>query len=65
MPIIEKRTAQVVSITGDNAQLMDMETYQTFELPIPPPEMANQPIEQGKVVQYIVEATGRKVIMRF
>lgn len=64
VPIIEKRTAQVVSITGDNAQLMDMETYQTFELPIPSPEMANQEIVQGGEVQYI-EAMGRKAIMRF
>jgi translation initiation factor 5A len=63
VPIIEKRTAQVVSITGANAQLMDMETYETFELPIPEPEIANQAVEQGKEVQYI-EAMGRKVIMR-
>lgn len=63
IPIIEKRNAQVVSIMGDQAQLMDMETYETFELPIPPPEMANQPIVQGGEVQYI-ETMGRKAIMR-
>ena len=63
VPIIEKRTAQVVSITGENAQLMDMETYETFELPIPTPELANQNIEQGKEVQYI-ETMGRKAVMR-
>lgn len=64
VPIIEKRTAQVVSITGDNAQLMDMETFEHFELPIPTPEMANQEIVQGGEVQYI-EAMGRMAIMRF
>jgi translation initiation factor 5A len=64
VPIIEKRTAQVVSIMGETAQLMDMETYETFELPIPPPEIANQVVEQGKEVQY-VETMGRKAIMRF
>lgn len=63
VPVIEKRTAQVVSIMGENAQLMDMETYETFELPIPPPEVANQAVEQGKEVQYI-ETMGRKAIMR-
>ena len=28
-------TAQVISVMGDKAQLMDLETYETFELPIP------------------------------
>lgn len=64
VPLIEKRSAQVVSIMGETAQLMDMETYETFELPVLPPEIANQPIEQGKEVQY-VETMGRKAIMRF
>jgi len=63
VPLLEKRTAQVVSIMGDQAQLMDLETFETFELPIPEPEVANQAIEQGKEVQYI-ETMGRRAIMR-
>src|SRR3989337_1625364 len=35
VPIIEKKTAQVVALTPPNVQLMDMETYETFESPIP------------------------------
>ena len=31
-PIIDKKTAQVLSIAGDNANVMDMETYETFDL---------------------------------
>src|SRR4030042_120483 len=36
VPMIDKRSAQVLALIGeDQVQLMDMETYQTFEMPIP------------------------------
>jgi translation initiation factor 5A len=35
VPIIEKKTAQVLSVQGDTANIMDSETYQTFDLKIP------------------------------
>lgn len=35
IPLISKKKAQVVSISGNNAQLMDLESYETFEIPIP------------------------------
>ncbi len=35
VPIIEKKNAQVLSVSEDKAQLMDMETYETFEADIP------------------------------
>lgn len=35
VPIIEKKTAQVLSINGDTANVMDSETYETFDLKIP------------------------------
>ena len=34
-PIIEKRTAQVLSIAENKANVMDVETYETFDLDIP------------------------------
>jgi len=34
-PIIEKKTAQILSIHGDVANVMDMETYETFDLNVP------------------------------
>jgi translation initiation factor 5A len=61
VPIIDKRSAQVVAVMGDNVQLMDMETYETFEMPIPE-EFKNQ-IEAGKEIQYL-HALGRKKITR-
>lgn len=35
VPIVEKKSAQVLSVTNDVANVMDMETYETFDLPIP------------------------------
>ena len=35
VPIVEKKTAQVLSIKEDTANVMDSETYETFDLKIP------------------------------
>ncbi|MCD6411771.1 MAG: translation initiation factor IF-5A [Thermoplasmata archaeon] len=61
VPIIDKRTAQVISVMGDTAQLMDLETYDTFEMPIP--DEFKGKIEAGKEVQYI-QALGKRKIIR-
>jgi len=61
VPLIDKRNAQVLSLMGNNVQLMDLETYETFEMPIPD-EYKGQ-LEPGKEVSYL-EALGRKKITR-
>ncbi|HDD60619.1 MAG: translation initiation factor IF-5A [Thermoplasmata archaeon] len=61
VPIIEKKTAQVISIEGDEAQLMDMETYETFHIPLS--EEEKELVEPGKEVMYM-EAMGRRKIYR-
>ena len=35
VPIIGKKEAQVLSVSGDSANIMDSETYETFDLKIP------------------------------
>ncbi|MEM4018464.1 MAG: translation initiation factor IF-5A, partial [Sulfolobales archaeon] len=35
VPIVSKKTAQVIAILGDRVQLMDLETYETFEVELP------------------------------
>jgi translation initiation factor 5A len=35
VPVIEKQKAQVISVSGDIVQLMDLQTYETFECSIP------------------------------
>ena len=61
IPIIDKRVGQVLALMGANVQLMDMESYETLELPIPE-ELKDQIIE-GAEVDYIV-ALGNMKIMR-
>ena len=36
VPIIEKKPAQVLSVSGKTAQIMDLETYETFDAEIDP-----------------------------
>ena len=49
IPIIEKKTAQVIAIIGDNVQLMDLEDYSMKEVPIPE-ELKGQLVEGGEVL---------------
>ena len=61
VPLIDKRTAQVVAIMGDHVQLMDLETYETFDLAIP--EEFKGQLQPGKEISYL-EALGKKKITR-
>ncbi|WP_457554498.1 translation initiation factor IF-5A [Candidatus Pyrohabitans sp.] len=62
-PIIDKRVAQVLAIMGDTVQLMDMETYETFETAVPPPDELEGELKEGAEVEYIV-AMGRRKLTR-
>lgn len=35
VPVIERKQGQVVSVTGDDMQVMDLETYETITMRIP------------------------------
>jgi len=52
-PIIEKKTAQVLSISGDAANVMDSETYETFDLKIPE-DLKGQVVEGVNVLYWEV-----------
>lgn len=59
VPIIEKETAQVLSIQGDKANVMDQKTYETFDLEIP--EDLKEKVKDGsQVIYWIIQ--GEKVI---
>ncbi|ADB58159.1 translation initiation factor IF-5A [Archaeoglobus profundus] len=62
VPIVERKRAQVLSVVGNVAQLMDLETYETFELQIP--EELKDKIEPGKEVVYIESLGKRKIVER-
>ncbi|RLE46369.1 translation initiation factor IF-5A [Candidatus Woesearchaeota archaeon] len=53
VPIIEKKTAQVLSVTGDTANVMDTETYETFDLKIPE-ELQGKITEGTEVLYWII-----------
>jgi len=50
IPMIDKKKAQVISVSGEIAQLMDMEDYSTFEAKIPP-EMKSK-AQPGSEISY-------------
>jgi translation initiation factor 5A len=52
VPMIEKKTAQVISISGNVLQLMDMESYQTFETDMPEDEELRGKLASGLEVEY-------------
>jgi translation initiation factor eIF-5A len=62
VPIVERKTAQVIAISRDTAQFMDMGTYETFELPVAE-EYADKMV-QGKEITYIESLGKRKIDMR-
>lgn len=59
VPIIDRRKAQVLAVRGSEVQLMDLENYETFELPIP--EDFEADLEPGKEVHYLVAMGRRKL----
>lgn len=63
VPIIDKRSGMVTAIMGDTVQLMDMETYETFEVPAPAPEEVEGTLEESVEVEYL-ETLGRYKIIR-
>ncbi len=61
VPMIDRRKAQVLTMAGKEVQLMDLENYETFELPIP--EDFEGRLEPGTEVHYLV-AMGRRKLTR-
>jgi translation initiation factor 5A len=63
VPIIDKRSGQVISISGDIIQLMDLENYQVFDVPMPKEEDLAARVKQGVEVEYW-EVMGKRKIIR-
>ena len=49
-PIIEKKSAQILSIVGTKANVMETETYETFEMDIP--EELQGEVKEGSEILY-------------
>jgi translation initiation factor 5A len=63
VPLIEKKSGQVVSASGGTVQLMDLETFETFDVPFPTEEELKSKISSGAEVEYW-RVMGRTKIMR-
>ena len=50
VPIIQKENAQVLSVKGDTANVMDLKTYETFDIKIP--EDLKGKVKDGDQVLY-------------
>lgn len=63
IPIVEKNTGQVVSVNPTMVQLMDLESYEIFDVARPDDEELSSKLEPGKDVEYWV-IMGRYKIQR-
>ena len=51
-PIIDKRIGQVLAVNSDSVQMMDTESYETFEVAIPNYEEIGGELNSGDEVDY-------------
>ena len=59
VPIVDKNSAQVLSVTGTTAQVMDSESYETFNMEIPE-ELRNEIVEGVDIIYW--DILGQKII---
>ena len=62
VPLIDKRTGQIISMTGSEIQVMDSETFETVDIAMVDEEVDGH-LEQGQDVEYW-NVMGRTKIMR-
>jgi len=63
VPIIEKKSGQVIAVLQNSVQLMDLETYEVFETPMPQEEDVKSRLANGVEVEYW-RIMGKTKIMR-
>jgi len=59
IPIIEKKYAQVLNVSGDLANVMDEETYETFDLKIPK-DLQGKVVPNSRIIYW--DILGEKVM---
>ncbi|MFA4960816.1 MAG: translation initiation factor IF-5A [Candidatus Pacearchaeota archaeon] len=61
VPMIDKREGQILSATESTINIMDSESFESLELPVP--EELKDQIEEGKKVEYW-NVEGEKIVRR-
>jgi translation initiation factor 5A len=59
VPMIDKRQAQVITASGDSAQIMDLETYETFDILVD--EEFQGKLEAGAEINYMIALDRMKI----
>ena len=62
VPLIDKRTGQIISMTGSEIQIMDSETFETVDIAMIDEEVEGK-LQQGQDIEYW-NVMGRTKIMR-
>ena len=62
VPVIERKSGQVLSVSDDSVQIMDMEDYSTIEIELP--EKLKGRIEPGKEMSFLQFEGKYKIDMR-
>lgn len=60
-PLIDKRNGQIIALTGDNLQIMDLENFEVFDTNVVDDD-AKPKIKQGVEVEYWKVFSKTKVI---
>jgi len=61
IPLINKKTGQIISITGDTVQVMDSETFETIDVTLVDEEVKGK-LENGQNVEYWVVMDKTKIM---
>ncbi len=62
VPMIDKRVGQVIADMGDKLQLMDMESFETFDIEKPTEDEIANKIKSGVEVEYWLIMGRRKIV---
>lgn len=63
VPLIDKRSGQIISTTQNTVQVMDLQTFEVFETPTPPANELGGTLGHGTEVEYWT-VMGKSKIMR-
>jgi translation initiation factor 5A len=58
VPIVERKGGQVVSVEGDDAQIMDLDTYETFTMRVP----EDADLSPDDEIEYLEYEGQRKIV---
>ncbi len=61
VPVIKRKYAQVLALMGDQVQLMDLDSYETYELPMPEDQELASKLEPGVEVEVMEAGEYRKI----